>query len=327
MVMKAGTAILEAFYQAAGQFVCAADIKGQAKLSPATVAAEIAELEKLGYTIESHPHFGYRLLGTPDRLTADDIKARLKSKTIGTEILVFEETASTNDVVEQLAKSGGREGLVVFAETQTRGRGRRGRAWTSPRGKGLWFSVLLRPQLPMAAASRITVAASVAVARAIRQNCGVDARIKWPNDVMVNDKKLAGILTELRAETDEILLAILGIGIDVNCTREDFPDSMRGMATSMELETGKAQDRMALAAQVLTALDGCYQAALTDFEGIADEWARLCTTLGKHIVVTMGQRRIEGFAQALDGDGALLLRKDNGQTERILGGDLVVERA
>jgi BirA family biotin operon repressor/biotin-[acetyl-CoA-carboxylase] ligase len=324
--MKTGTAILEAFYQAAGQFVCAADIKGQSKLSPATVAAEIAELEKLGYTIESHPHFGYRLLGTPDRLTADDIRARLKSKIIGTEILVFEETASTNDLVDQLAKSGAREGLVVFAETQTRGRGRRGRAWASPRGKGLWFSILLRPQLPTAAASRITVAASVAVARAIRQNCGVDARIKWPNDVMVNDKKLAGILTELRAETDEILLAILGIGIDVNCTREDFPDAMMGVATSMELETGKTQDRMALAAQVLTALDECYQAALTDFEGIVDEWARLCTTLGKHIVVTMGQRRIEGFAQALDGDGALLLRKDNGQTERILGGDLVVER-
>jgi BirA family transcriptional regulator, biotin operon repressor / biotin---[acetyl-CoA-carboxylase] ligase len=325
--MNAGTAILEAFYRAAGQFVRADDL-GRRLNQPATaVTAEIVELEKLGYTIEAHPHLGYRLLGTPNRLTADDIKARLKSRLIGSEILVFEETASTNDVVEHLAKSGAREGLVVFAESQTRGRGRRGRMWTSPRGKGLWFSVLLRPTLPPSAASRITVAASVAVARAIRQSCGVDARIKWPNDVTLNGKKLAGILTELRAEADEILLAILGIGIDVNCQREDFSSGLADIATSLELEAGSAQDRVALAAQVLTALDQCYRAALTNFEEIADEWAKLCTTLGKHIVVTMGQNRIEGFAQALDSDGALLLRRDSGQVERILGGDVIVGRS
>ena len=327
VVMKAGTAILEAFYQAAGQFVRAGDLGRQLKLPETAVTAEIAQLEQLGYTIESHPHFGYRLLGTPDRLTADDIKARLKTQLIGSEILVFEETASTNEVVEHLAKSGARDGLVVFAEAQTRGRGRRGRAWASPRGKGLWFSVLLRPALSPAAASRITVAASVAVARAIRQSCGVDARIKWPNDVMVNGKKLAGILTELRAEADEIFLAILGIGIDVNCRVEDFPNELSGIATSLELETGSAQDRVALAAQVLIALDECYRTALTDFETVVDEWAKLCTTLGRHIVVTMGQHRIEGFAQALDSDGALLVRRDSGQIERILGGDLVVERS
>jgi BirA family transcriptional regulator, biotin operon repressor / biotin---[acetyl-CoA-carboxylase] ligase len=325
--MNTGTAILEAFYQAAGQFVRADDLGRRLHQSATAVTAEIVELEKLGYTIEAHPHLGYRLLGTPNRLTADDIKARLKTSLIGSEILVFEETASTNDVVEHLARSGAREGLVVFAESQTRGRGRRGRAWTSPRAKGLWFSALLRPMLPPAAASRITVAASVAVARAIRQNCGVDARIKWPNDVIVNGKKLAGILTELRAEADEILLAILGIGIDVNCQREDFSGSLADMATSLELETGSAQDRVALAAQVLAALDECYRTALTDFEMIADEWAKLCTTLGRQIVVTMGQHRLEGFAQALDSDGALLLRRDSGQVERILGGDVIVERA
>jgi BirA family biotin operon repressor/biotin-[acetyl-CoA-carboxylase] ligase len=325
--MNTGTAILEAFYQAAGQFVRADDLGRQLKLPTTTVTTEIADLERLGYTIESHPHFGYRLLGIPDRLTADDIKARLKTRVIGSEVLVFEETASTNDVVEHLAKSGAREGLVVFAESQTRGRGRRGRAWASPRGKGLWFSVLLRPTLPPSAASRITVAASVAVARAIREVGRVDARIKWPNDVIIDDKKLAGILTELRVEADEVLMAILGIGIDVNCEQDDFPNDLARIATSLKLETGSTQDRVALAARVLATFDECYQLALTDFEAVADEWAKLCTTLGRQIVVTMGQRRIEGFAQALDSDGALLVRCDSGQMERILGGDLVVERA
>ena len=324
--MNTGTAILEAFYQAAGQFVSSEHLGRQLKLSAPAVTIEIKNLEELGYTIESHPHFGYRLLGTPDRLTADDIKARLKTQVIGSEILVFEETASTNDVVEHLAKSGAREGLVVFAESQTRGRGRHGRSWASPRGKGLWCSVLLRPPLPPSAASRITVAAGVAVAHAIREVCRVDARIKWPNDVVINGRKLAGILTELRAEADEILLAILGIGIDVNCERDDFPPDVARLATSLKLEAGKNQDRVALAARLLAALDECYASAVSNFETIADEWASLCTTLGQHIVVTMGRRRVEGFAQALDGDGALLVRCDSGQVERILGGDLTVER-
>jgi len=332
--MTAGTAILETFYRAAGQFVSLAELERARKRPTTGVAAEIAELQGLGYRIEVHPHLGYRLVAMPDRLIADDIKARLESfharskpRVIGSEILVFEQTSSTNDVVARMAESRRGEGLVVFAESQTKGRGRRGRAWASPRGKGLWFSVLLRPNLPLSSAPRITVAASVAVARAIRKACELDARIKWPNDVTVNGRKVAGILTELSAEGDEILSAILGIGIDVNCRREDFPSEVAAIATSVELEAGRAFNRPALAADILQVLDDAYLTAQTDFDSIIAEWAQLCTTLGKQIVVTMGKRRIEGHAQALDGDGALLLRKDNGQIERILGGDLTVERA
>jgi BirA family biotin operon repressor/biotin-[acetyl-CoA-carboxylase] ligase len=324
--MKAGTAILEAFYQAAGQFVPAAELARLLKSASANVTAQISELEELGYVIESHPHLGYRLVKSPDRLIADDIKARLKTRVIGSEVIVFDQTASTNDVIEHMARSQDREGLVVFAESQTRGRGRHGRAWASPRGKGLWFSVLLRPKLAPAAVTRITVAASVAVAGAVRKITGLDARIKWPNDVTVRGKKLAGILTELRAEADEILYAILGIGIDVNCRREDFPPEIVDAATSLQIETGEAQDRTEFAVQVLNALDDCYRETLTNFDAVIEEWAKLSTTLGKQLVVTMGARRIEGEAQALDGDGALLLRKDDGRVERILGGDVVVER-
>ena len=324
--MNAGTAILQIFYQAGGQFVQASELQRRLQLSAASVAAELALLARLGYTVESHPHLGYRLLDVPDRLTADDLRARRALRVIGSEILVFEETASTNDVVDQLARSQAKEGLVVFAESQTKGRGRHGRTWVSPRGKGLWFSILLRPKLPAMAVSRITVAASVAVAQAVRAVSGVDARIKWPNDVTVHGKKLAGILTELRGETDSITTAILGIGIDVNCGRADFPAGIAETATSLALEMGGPCDRAALAAEVLGALDDCYQMALTDFDRVIGEWAELSTTLGKQIAVTMGPRRIEGFAQALDGDGALLLRRDNGQIERIVGGDVVVEK-
>lgn len=345
--MASGTAILEAFYQAAGQFVSAAQLRMPAD----QMAREIAELRQLGYNIESHPHLGYRLLGVPDRLTADDIRARLTqgfvkadsqgfvgadsirdrpftasslrletAPTIGSEILVFEQTTSTNDIVAHLARSRAREGLVVFAESQTKGRGRLGRAWVSPRGKGLWFSVLLRPRFKPSAAARLTVAGSVAVAVAIRKRTGLDARIKWPNDVTIAGKKVAGILTELRAEADEILAAILGIGIDVNCRAEELPAEI---ATSLLLETGRPHDRAALAAEVLAALDQLYRA---DFDEVIAEWARLSTTLGRQLVVTIGARRIEGHAQALDGDGALLLRRDDGRIERIVGADATVEK-
>jgi BirA family biotin operon repressor/biotin-[acetyl-CoA-carboxylase] ligase len=324
--MTQGTAILEAFYQAAGQFVSRAELARLLSAPPTAVTAEIDELQSLGYKIETHPHLGYRLVEVPDRLTADDIKARLRTRVIGSAILVFEQTASTNDVVAHMARSQAPEGLVVFAESQTKGRGRHSRPWVSPRGKGLWFSVLLRPKLKPSATPRLTVMASVAVARAIRKTSGLDTRVKWPNDLTVSGKKVAGILTELHAEGEEVLAAILGIGIDVNCSAEDFPSDVAEVATSLELETGKQQDRASLAAEVLQTLDECYAAAQADFDAIVAEWARLSTTLGKQLVVTMGARRVEGHAQALDDNGALLLRRDNGQIERILGGDVTVER-
>jgi len=238
---------------------------------------------------------------------ADDLRARLETKVIGREILVFEETTSTNDAIMRMTQA--REGLVVFAESQTKGRGRHGRSWASARGKGLWFSVLLRPKFPL---PRLTVAASVAVARV----AGLDAKIKWPNDVTLDGRKLAGILTETRND-----VAILGIGLNVNCCDEDFPIELRKVATGLS-----CTDRPEMAARLLIELDVVYAQAADDFLTISAEWARLCTTLGKQIVVRMGEHRIEGHAQALDEDGALLIRRDNGQIERVLGADLVVER-
>ena len=289
--MSATQEILTALHRSNGEFV------------RLTLPAQVqAELQALGYGLETHPHRGYRLVTVPDRLMAEDLRARLQTKVIGREIVVFEETTSTNDAVERMIQS--REGLVVFAESQTKGRGRHARPWVSPRGKGLWFSVLLRPKFPLA---RITVAASVA---------GAEAQIKWPNDVTLNGRKLAGILTETRQAA-----AILGIGLNVNCRAEDFPSELRAVVTGLD-----CADRPGLAARLLTELDALYAQAADDFPTISAEWARLCTTLGKQIAARMGDRRIDGHAQALDEDGALLIRRDNGQIERVLGADLVLER-
>ncbi len=295
-------------------------------VSRAAVWAHIRELRALGYDIQASPHLGYRLLGTPDLLHGDDLLARLGAgHRLGRDIRVFRQTTSTSDVVEKLARDGVAEGVVVFAEAQTAGRGRLGRTWVSPAGKGLWFSVLLRPALRPPEATRLTIAAAVAVARAVRTQTGLVPEVKWPNDLLLRGRKFGGILTELSGEQDRIRHVVLGIGLDVNLTVADLPGVLRRLATSLRLELGRTVPRAELAVAVLRELDAAYARVIdTGFETLADEWESLCTTIGRPIEVALGPRRIRGRAEALDGDGALLVRTEHGHLERLTGGDVTV---
>ncbi len=308
--------------------VSGAELAGQLRVTRAAIWSRIEELRALGYEIEAGPHFGYRLVGEPDALHADDLLARLgKTKTIGRDIRVFEQTTSTNDVVEKLARDGVREGVVVFAESQTRGRGRLGRKWLSPARKGLWFSILLRPNLRPQETTQLTVASAVALRRAIASETGLSVGIKWPNDVLVAGKKAAGILTEMSAELDKVRYATLGIGIDVNLGAADFPSELRKLATSLRIEAGAPVSRAALATAILRELDRVYSDICAGkFSAIADEWEEHCATIGNNVAVQIGDRKIRGRAESLDNDGALLLRTEHGRLEPIFGGDVTIER-
>src|SRR5476651_572512 len=236
--------------------VSGAELADQLGISRAAVWARIEELRQAGYDIEAGPHFGYRLVSSPDALHADDLLARLgKIKVIGRDIRVFQETTSTNDIVEKLARDGVKEGVVVFAESQTKGRGRLGRKWISPAHKGLWFSILLPPDLRPQETTQLTVASATALRRAIQTETGLKPEIKWPNDILIGGKKVAGILTELSAELDKIRYVILGIGIDVNLDANEFPAELKKMATSLKIETGGAVERAELATAILRELD------------------------------------------------------------------------
>jgi BirA family transcriptional regulator, biotin operon repressor / biotin---[acetyl-CoA-carboxylase] ligase len=296
-------------------------------VSPGSLQDHVAELRALGYGVEASPHQGYRLVWVPDVLHADDLLSRLgPTRVIGRDIRVFQETTSTSDVVEKLARDGVGEGVVVFAEFQSKGRGRLGRAWVSPRGKGLWFSVLLRPRLRPQAMTQVTVAAAAALARALRRQTSVLAQIKWPNDLLLNGRKVAGILTEMSGELDSIRYAVLGIGVNVNLVPADLPLELRRITTSLRAEAGGPVDRPALATQILRELDGDYQRVCEGrFDEVAEEWERLCTTIGRDVAVRVGERRILGRAEALDPDGALLLRTQHGHLERITGGEVTME--
>ena len=324
--MTVDAQILSAFRRAGPDGVSGADLATRLGISRAAVWARIEELRKLGYDISASPHQGYRLLASPDLLHADDLLARMSGdQIIGRDIRVFEETTSTNDVAEKLARDGVKEGVVVFAESQTKGRGRMGRRWVSPSKRGLWFSVLLRPELRPQASTQMTVAAATALVRAIERQTGLKPSIKWPNDILFNGRKAAGILTELAADSDSIRHLIVGIGLDVNVAPEEFPPEVRAVATSLRAELGRPIDRPALAAVLLEELDRDYaRICRGDFPALADEWEQRCITVGQRVTVDLGVRKIEGRAESLDDDGALLLRTEHGRLERILGGDVTI---
>ena len=308
--------------------VSGAQLAEQLGISRAAIWARIEELRRLDYDIEASPHVGYRLVSSPDALHADDLIARLgKTRVIGRDIQVFEETTSTNDVMEKLARDGVKEGVVVFAESQTKGRGRLGRKWLSPERKGLWFSVLLRPELRPQEATQLTVASATALRRAIAAETGLSPEIKWPNDILIGGKKVAGILTELSAEVDRVKHIILGIGVDVNLDAGELPPELRKTATSLKLETGGMVSRAELAVAILQALDEDYaRIGAGRFAAVADEWEAHCATIGKNVTVLIGDRKICGRAEALDDDGALLMRTEHGHLERIIGGDVTLEK-
>ena len=326
--MSLDTQILTALRRAGSECVSGADLSQRLGVTRAAVWARIEELRRLGYDIAASPHQGYQLLSVPDVLHAEDLLSLVEgNKVVGRDIRVFQETNSTNDVVEKLARDAVREGVVVFAESQSRGRGRLGRRWHSPPRRGLWFSVLLRPPLRPQAATRLTVAAATALVRAIRAQTGLAPEIKWPNDILIHGRKVAGVLTELNAELDHIKYIILGIGVDVNLDASEFPPELRKLATSLKIETGASWHRADLAAAILRELDRDYDRILrSQFENVADEWERQCATIGRRVRIQIGPRVLQGQAESLDEDGALLLRTEHGRLERIIGGDVTVQK-
>jgi BirA family transcriptional regulator, biotin operon repressor / biotin---[acetyl-CoA-carboxylase] ligase len=325
--MTIDTQILAALRAAGTNGVAGTELSQKLGISRAAIWARIEELRKLGYEIEASPHLGYRLLSVPDVLHADDLLSHLKSRVIGRDIRVFEETTSTNDVVERLARDGVKEGVVVFAESQTKGRGRLGRKWISPARQGLWFSILLRPQLRPTSVTQLTIAAATALFRAVYSQTGVKPEIKWPNDILIDGKKVAGILTELSAEPDKVKYIILGVGVDVNLSATDFPPELRKIATSLRVEAGQKINRAELAVKILQELDKDYQRVCSgQFESVANEWEEHCSTIGHNVTINIGDRKIQGCAESLDTDGALLIRTQHGHLERIIGGDVTLEK-
>lgn len=234
------------------------------------LTARIEGLRAAGYRIEGDSAGSYRLISAPCSLIADDIAASMPERTlIGREIIVLAETHSTNDLAAQAGRDGAAEGLVIFAESQRAGRGRLNRKWISPPGKGLLFSVLLRPERPPAEWPQLTFCAALAVANAVEAFCSAAVTIKWPNDVLVNGRKIAGILLETHQKPTPYV--VLGIGLNVLQTKADFPVELQERVTSLAIVDGFPLDRRAVAAGLLSRLEEVYRAWKLDFTSIKEE--------------------------------------------------------
>jgi BirA family biotin operon repressor/biotin-[acetyl-CoA-carboxylase] ligase len=317
--------VLAFLAEAVDEFVSGEAISDKLGLTRAAVWKHVDALRSQGYRIDAVPARGYRLAGIPDRLTPLELRPLLNTHDVGREVHWFEEIGSTSDRAKELADHDAEHGEVVVAETQTAGRGRRGRSWASPARRNLYFSVVLRPDLPPVRAPELTLVASLAICDALRQ-AGVDAGIKWPNDLLASGKKIAGILTELAAEPDRVNWVVLGVGVNVNSRREDFPEELRDGATSILLERGQPAPRVLFAAACFTALEAWLDRH--DEEGfgvIREAWRERSVTLGREVTVKVDGRELTGVAEDIDESGALRLRTADG-VERIVSGDVTLLR-
>lgn len=302
----------------------AGDLAAQLGVPASAIRTQIAELRAAGFEIENRPALGFRLLAAPDRLIADDLTARLGGCPLVREIVVFEETGSTNELVLQRGRQGAEAGLVIFAERQTAGRGRFGRRWESASHRGLWFSLLLRPALPLARWSRLTTWVAVAVAAAVERITGRRAAIKWPNDVFLDGKKVAGILIESGTDAAGQPFAVVGIGVNANHEPADFPPELAERAASLRMATGRPCDRPELAAQVLLELNARLDRVTDAFADLVGEAAARSLLLGRWVQLRSGASLHEGLAESLDENGQLLVRAGDGSAECFIAGEVTV---
>lgn len=326
MVSIAAATILRLFREAGTNFVSGALISRELQVSRTAVWKHINGLRDAGYVIEAVPSRGYHLLSTPNILSEEEVRERLHATVIGQRLVCLPGTASTNADAFRMAEAGADEGTVIIADAQSGGKGRMGRVWSSPPGINLYCSVVLRPTVKPYEAAQLTFLSAVAVARAIEQTTQLKPEIKWPNDVLIQGRKVAGLLNEMSAETDGINFVILGIGVNLNMTAAQFPADLRTPATSLLLEQGRPVSRAQFAAAMLDELDRLYDAFLTHgFGPVREEWQLRCNANGREVSVSDGgAETLRGMFEGLDGDGAMLVRLPGGMLERILCGDVRV---
>ncbi len=314
--------VLAFLAESGDEFVSGEAISDKLGFSRAAVWKHVNALREQGYRIDAVPARGYRLVEIPDRLGDLELRPLLNTHDVGHVLHWFAEVGSTNDVAKQLADEGASHGEVVVAESQTAGRGRRGRAWASPAGRNLYASVVLRPELPPTRAPELTLLASVALCQAVRQAGVTAASIKWPNDVLAHGKKLAGILTEMGAELDQVQWVVLGFGVNVNAGPEDFPPEVRDLATSLAIERGEPVPRALFAAAALTTLEEWLDRhAAEGFAPVRDAWRSMSDTLGREVRVTGAGEEVVGVAADIDEGGALLVRTATG-LRHVYAGDV-----
>ncbi|GAB4310301.1 MAG: biotin--[acetyl-CoA-carboxylase] ligase [Methanobacteriaceae archaeon] len=316
--------VLDFFYKNKGKYIPAKEIASSLNISEKELMETFRKLEEQEYKIDFTEDLGYRLEETPNLLLPYEIKRDLKTDFIGKKIYYFSEVDSTNDVAKELAEKGAENGTLIIAQTQRRGKGRNGKKWISPLG-GVWMSIILRPTIKPEKAPQLTLVTGVAVAETLKKQTGLDVKIKWPNDILIDDKKVCGILTEAHAKYNTLDYVIVGIGIDVNMDMELFPQELRRDATSIKEELEMEVYYVELVQRFLEKFEELYKEFNADqFPEILRKWRKYSKTIGSYVEVHKRLGKIvRGEAVGINKQGALILELDDGTLRKVFSGECI----
>ncbi|ANE47940.1 biotin [Paenibacillus swuensis] len=317
--------ILDILREHPEEFVSGEYISERMHCSRTAVWKHIRKLKAQGYEFEAIPRLGYRLKSAPPKLNMQTLLTDLNTRVLGKQIKLLDVVDSTQRVAHEWVKEGAPEGAMVIAEGQTAGRGRMGRTWHSPQGKGVWMSLVLKPSVPLHLTPQLTLLSAVALCRAIKAVAPVDAGIKWPNDILIGGRKVAGILLESSAEDERLQYVVAGIGVSVNLTSTDYPQELREIATSLRIAGGETVDRAVLIRTFLQQLEYLYELYTEEgFAPIKSLWEALNVTLGHPVSISGATGVVEGVAMEIDDLGALLIKDNSGKRVKVYSGDVQI---
>ncbi len=315
--------ILSALRQSEG-YISGQELCERFGVSRTAVWKGINQLKNEGYQIEAVQNKGYRLCGYPDSISRTELESRMYTKWAGKNLICLDSVDSTNDYIKKLAEEGAPHGTLAVADYQSGGKGRRGRSWVTPHGTAIAMSILVRPTLAPEKASMMTLVAGMAVAKSVREVTGLDVKIKWPNDVVINGKKISGTLTEMSMELGAIHYIVIGTGINANVT--EFPDEIRDVATSLILEKGKKVDRAAIICAHMEAFEDFYDRFMKygDMTLLREDYQELLANQNQQVRVLEPGNEYTGTARGIDELGQLLVEKEDGSLVKVYAGEVSV---
>lgn len=316
-------AVLKMLKQGSPEFVSGEEICRSLNVTRTAVWKNIKALKEDGYKIEARSRAGYLFKSAPDIPYPGEIREGLVTRVFGRKVYYYDSAPSTNVLARELAQKGAPEGALVITEEQTGGKGRLGRGWHSPRGMGLWFSLIFRPPAAPAQAVQLTILAAVALTEAIRKETGIPVGIKWPNDLLFDGKKICGILTEMSAEMERVNYLVIGAGINVSQSARDFAEEVRDTATSLFLALNRPVSRVKLLQSILESTEKWYDRWLAEgFTPVLGRWKELSVTLRRPVRIHSFNETWDGWAEDLDEEGALIVQMPDRSRRKVVSGEV-----
>lgn len=304
-------------------YISGQEISDKLKISRSAIWKHMKELEKDGYEIEAKRNKGYRILGSPNKVSENTIQWGLETNWLGKKVIHKASTPSTQIVAHQLAQEGAGHGTVVIADEQTAGKGRLSRDWYSAKNKGIWMSIILRPNILPYLAPQLTLLTATVLADVFQKKLQLAPKIKWPNDIILNDKKVSGILTEMQAEQDKINYVIIGFGINVNHEQKELPNTIINRATSLKIETGQAWEIIELIQRILATFEEKYEEYMSKgFPIVKQSWEQNGYRIGEKTKVKSFQSVDEAVIMGIADDGALLAKYQDGEVKKIYSAEI-----